>query len=467
MEFHDQGAAGRRRRHPRRSHQGAGVLADGRHHRLERAHRYRRRAVRRSGRRAHARWPRHRRRYEHEVLDAHARSGGPLRPRCAQNIRTSRISRRSNCPPTPSRPHAQSLKGQLAIGAARPGQGVDATSLQIPGVLDDLYSAKATPVTLGPSFKQGQTSLRVWAPTARNLTLRLFADSTAADFTSHPMTLDTASGVWTYTAPTASLSGKYYLYEAQVFVRCTNEVETNVVTDPYSVSLARNSTRSQIVSLADPDLQPRGWSKLHKPYLAAPEDIVLYELHVRDFSATDSTVPENLRGTYEAFTQKRSNGMKHLATLGLAGVTHVHLLPSFDFATINEDKSSWAVALVRHARRPASPTLPSSSRWSPRRRAAMASIGVMTRCTTTCLKAATPRTPMAQRACANSARWCSRSTRAACASSWTWSTTTPTPPDRTRTPSSTSSCPAITTGSTATASCSTRAAAPTRPPKTP
>ena len=43
-----------------------------------------------------------------------------------------------------------------------------------------------------------------------------------------------------------------------------------------------------------------------------------------------------------AFTQRRSDGMKHLATLGLAGVTHVHLLPAFDFATTNEDKSAWA-----------------------------------------------------------------------------------------------------------------------------
>jgi len=236
---------------------------------------------------------------------------------------------------------ALSLKGQIAVGAVRGLQGVDATSLQIPGVLDDLYAAKATPVALGPSFKHGQATLRVWAPTARNLNLRLHADSNTPTYVTHPMTLDPMSGIWSFTAPAASVSGKFYLYEAQVFVRSTNRVETNVVTDPYSVSLARNSTRSQIVSLDDAALQPRGWNKLNKPYLAAPEDIVLYELHVRDFSATDATVPEAERGTFKAFTERRSDGMKHLATLGLAGVTHVHLLPAFDFATINEDKSTW------------------------------------------------------------------------------------------------------------------------------
>jgi pullulanase-type alpha-1,6-glucosidase len=237
---------------------------------------------------------------------------------------------------------AETLKGQIAVGAARSAQGVDATSLQIPGVLDDLYSANAGRVALGPIFAQGQMTLRVWAPTARSMKVRLFADANpTTSFTSYPMTLDPATGIWSYTAPRSSVYGQYYLYEAEVFVRSTNKLETNVVTDPYSVSLARNSTRSQIVSLDDSQLQPRGWRSLTKPSLAAPEDIVLYELHVRDFSATDASVPANLRGTYEAFTQKRSDGMKHLATLGLAGVTHVHLLPSFDFATINEDKSTW------------------------------------------------------------------------------------------------------------------------------
>jgi hypothetical protein len=126
---------------------------------------------------------------------------------------------------------AQSLKGQVAIGAVRGIQGVDATSLQFPGVLDDLYSAKAGPVTLGPSFRHGQATLRVWAPTARDLSLRVYADSSTSSFTTHPMTLDPASGIWSFTAASASVYGKYYLYEAQVFVRSTNKVETNLVTD--------------------------------------------------------------------------------------------------------------------------------------------------------------------------------------------------------------------------------------------
>src|SRR5690349_20531027 len=102
-----------------------------------------------------------------------------------------------------------------------------------------------------------------------------------------------------------------------------------------------NSKRSQIVDLNEVDLKPQGWDQLVKPALAAPEDIVIYELHIRDFSISDKTVPEELRGTYKAFTVKDSNGMKHLIALAQAGLTHIHLLPAFDIASVNEDKSTW------------------------------------------------------------------------------------------------------------------------------
>jgi pullulanase-type alpha-1,6-glucosidase len=106
--------------------------------------------------------------------------------------------------------------------------------------------------------------------------------------------------------------------------------------------LSRNSQRTHIVDLSSAALKPRGWDSLRKPSLDAPEDISLYELHLRDFSVNDTTVPAVQRGTFKAFTQLSSNGMRHLSALSFAGLTHVHLLPSFDIATINEDKSQWS-----------------------------------------------------------------------------------------------------------------------------
>ncbi|MGZ8832617.1 MAG: pullulanase-type alpha-1,6-glucosidase [Thermoanaerobaculia bacterium] len=232
----------------------------------------------------------------------------------------------------------EALKSQLAV-SAKNGAGalIDATSLQIPGVLDDLYTYNGP---LGLSFTGNAPTLRLWAPTARSLKLHLFNDSSPASVeTVLPMAPD-APGVWKISGP-ASWYGRYYLYEVEVFVRGTGHVEHNLVTDPYSVSLSRNSGRSQIVDLSSPALKPHRWDNLSKPSLDAPEDISLYELHVRDFSANDTSVPAVQRGTFKAFTNPFSNGMRHLALLSFAGLTHVHLLPSFDIATVNEDKSQW------------------------------------------------------------------------------------------------------------------------------
>lgn len=233
---------------------------------------------------------------------------------------------------------AEALKGQTAVIArSLSGRAVDATGIQIPGVLDDLYPYDGE---LGVTFDGDIPTLRVWAPTAQSVTLNLFDSERASYANKVPMEWDASTGAWSVTGE-ADWKGKYYLYEVKVFAPYTGKIETNLVTDPYSVSLSMNSQRSQIVDLNDASLKPQGWDTLAKPTLAAPEDIVLYELHIRDFSISDATVPEELRGTYKAFTVKDSNGMKHLAGLAEAGLTHIHLLPAFDIASVNEDKSTW------------------------------------------------------------------------------------------------------------------------------
>lgn len=228
------------------------------------------------------------------------------------------------------------LKGQLAVTAVGyDGTLLDATSLQIPGVLDDLYTYDGP---LGVTYYDEVPTLRVWAPTARLVTLHLFDDSNpGTSSTIFPMSFDPNTGVWEVRGiPDWTL--KYYLYEVEVFARSTGRIERNLVTDPYSISLSTNSQRSQIVNLDDPSLKPAGWDELQKSFLVGLEDIIIYELHLRDFSIFDETVPEPYRGTFMAFTKTKSNGMCHLRHLAEASLTHVHLLPVFDIATINEDK---------------------------------------------------------------------------------------------------------------------------------
>ena len=133
-----------------------------------------------------------------------------------------------------------------------------------------------------------------------------------------PMTYDPASGVWSVTGE-AGWKDKYYLFEVEVYVHSTGQVEHNLVTDPYSFSLSMNSTRSQIVDLRDAALKPAGWDGVAKPPLVAPEDISIYELHVRDSASTTRRCRRRLKGTFKAFTLQRHQRHKHLKALAPPG----------------------------------------------------------------------------------------------------------------------------------------------------
>lgn len=237
------------------------------------------------------------------------------------------------------------LKGQLVLTREVDGKIVDATLLQTQGVLDDVYAAQAVNQVLGASFAgDGTPTFRLWAPTARAVSLKIAGGATL------PMTLDTASGVWSATGDSAWTNNAYYTYLVQVYSRTDGGVVTNEVTDPYAVTLNANGQAAMVADLSSAALKPAGWDGHTVPSLEAPEDSVLYELHVRDFSVNDTTVPAASRGKYKAFTATASNGMAHLKAMADAGLTHVHLLPVYDINTIDE------VGCVTPAITPAGPT---------------------------------------------------------------------------------------------------------------
>lgn len=228
------------------------------------------------------------------------------------------------------------LQGQVAFSVRVGDRLVEATGLQVAGVLDDLFRYEGP---LGVTMAGPFPTLRVWAPTARAVRLHLFGTPRGGEARVLPLK-EEARGVWSAVGET-SWMGAWYLYEVEVFVPETGGFERNLVTDPWSVSVSRNGERSQVVDLDSLALKPLGWDRLPKPPLERLEDVVLYELHVRDFSASDPTVPEPLRGTFRAFTLEDSLGIRHLRRLAGAGLTHVHLLPAFDFATVDEDRATW------------------------------------------------------------------------------------------------------------------------------
>lgn len=242
------------------------------------------------------------------------------------------------------------LRGQVQV-AQHDGETLTAfTGVQLPGVLDELFADGAGDRTLGVDFSSNGrwASFELWAPTARTVTLLIWPGGSdgAGDARRVEMARST-DGTWAVDGKSVdkkfAWNGAQYLYEVEVYVPSTGAVETNVVTDPYSVGLTTNSARSVALDLGAKELSPRSWKRTDAPVIERAVDRSIYELHVRDFSAADATVPAEHRGTYLAFADEDSAGMTHLRELADAGMNTVHLLPTFDIASIEEDRSQQKV----------------------------------------------------------------------------------------------------------------------------
>ncbi|ELR65653.1 Type II secretory pathway, pullulanase [Photobacterium marinum] len=234
------------------------------------------------------------------------------------------------------------LKGQLyAASYDASGKLISATQVQPAGALDDIYAATADDLNYGAIVSDSDVTFRVWAPTARSVSVVKYSQQKNM-VESLPMTFDEQSGSWSLN--TGKLKANdYYRYKINVYHPAVKEMREYEVTDPYSLSLSMNSEFSQVVDLNDSSLKPDGWDALKRPVKQDnPAEFVIYESHVRDFSALDQSTPVDLRGKYGAFTQSDAAPVKHLKSLKASGVTHLHLLPFFDIATINEDPAKVA-----------------------------------------------------------------------------------------------------------------------------
>ena len=236
----------------------------------------------------------------------------------------------------------QALNGEIALSVVgQNGMLQYATGIQAAGVLDDLYYY---PGKLGVVFHEDSYPVRIklWAPTAQSVSLLIFDQGTDL-VPSATIAMQEYNGVWVANG-TNDWKGKYYLFSVNVWVPIDAALDTNVTTDPYSIDIALNGTKSRITDLDSRETKPAGWDQFSSPPLGSFSDMSLYELHIRDFSVNDLTVPSTHRGTYEAFADQGSNGMRHLRELARSGLKAVHILPSFHFASVNEDKSTWQTA---------------------------------------------------------------------------------------------------------------------------
>ena len=180
---------------------------------------------------------------------------------------------------------------------------------------------------LGAICSKEGTIFKVWSPLADRIELHLYRDGGSDEYITKEM-IPGEKGTWSWQSD-ENLHGTYYDYTVY---RYGEDVRT---ADPYAVACGCNGVRSMVVDLRQTD--PEGFSEEKSP--AYSSENIIYELHIKDFSYDrDSGVPNEFRGKYKAFTISDSNGqyptcIEHLKKLG---ITHVHLLPMYDYGWLDE-----------------------------------------------------------------------------------------------------------------------------------
>lgn len=185
---------------------------------------------------------------------------------------------------------------------------------------------------LGVWWSPKETFFRIWAPTAIEVELRLYDNGENGDPLKVILLQKDKKGTWIHTE-TGNLENLFYTF------RVNDGEWLHEVPDPYAKAVGVNGNRGMIVNL--PKTNPRGWGNDKGPEMKNFTDWIIYELHVRDFSIAESSGMKN-KGKYLAFTEKKTRsplgektGLSHLKELG---ITHVHLLPVFDFQSVDEEK---------------------------------------------------------------------------------------------------------------------------------
>lgn len=206
---------------------------------------------------------------------------------------------------------------------------------------------------MGATFIGSLISLRVWAPTAKKVELLLYSTFTCdvkAPEQCFNMTAHTISGTY-HVEISREFTNKFYLYRLYFDTLDRNGQSYTKVTyavDPYANGVGLNGNRGVLVDLDAHELMPEGWIDDDRPPLANKEDAVIYEMHLRDFTIDESSgVKPEWRGKFMGAAQDKltlrdprsgisvTAGLDSIAELG---ITHAHILPFFDFSSVDESR---------------------------------------------------------------------------------------------------------------------------------
>lgn len=189
---------------------------------------------------------------------------------------------------------------------------------------------------LGLTYSPLQSTFKIWAPTAEDAQILFYKTARVNKPVSKANMKRADGGAWAVVIA-GNLKGIYYTFRVKINGKWSNEVP-----DPYAKAVCVNGTRAAVIDLNDTN--PYNWAQDASPKFSATNaatDAIIYELHVRDASINESsgiTYKGKFLGLTEAGTKNKdglSTGLDHLKQLG---VTHIHLLPCFDYSSVDESK---------------------------------------------------------------------------------------------------------------------------------
>ena len=182
-------------------------------------------------------------------------------------------------------------------------------------------------------YAPSATTFTLWAPTADEVHLMIYPDGWRGSFIASYAMMPAEEGTWKMVVA-QDLLGKYYTFHVKVKGKWLGETP-----GINAQAVGVNGQRAAIVDWKQ--THPEGWDNDRRPPLQSPADMIIYEMHHRDFSVDEASGICH-KGKYLALTEQGTTNSFQLATgidhLVELGVTHVHLLPSSDYASIDETR---------------------------------------------------------------------------------------------------------------------------------
>ena len=191
---------------------------------------------------------------------------------------------------------------------------------------------------LGVVYFKDKSKFILWTPVADNVDLVLYGNN-GYEYDCKPIQSYNMhkgiNGTWEIEID-GDLNGQYYNYLVTI------DGKVSEVVDPYAKAVGVNGKRGMVIDLSTTN--PKGWEEDKKPELKSPTDSIIYEAHIRDLTIDETSgVKEEFRGKFKGLTEINTNitgtkvktALNHIKDMGF---THVHLLPAFDYGSVDETK---------------------------------------------------------------------------------------------------------------------------------